>query len=40
MERCFGLAPLSSRNAAVNDLSNVFDAKGPFDEGGDSDDDR
>jgi len=27
IERRYGLAPLSSRDAAVNDLSNVFDAK-------------
>jgi phospholipase C len=27
IERRFGLAPLSPRDAAVNDLSNVFDAK-------------
>jgi phospholipase C len=27
IERRFGLAPLSSRDAAVNDLSSVFDAK-------------
>ena len=27
IERRFGLAPLSSRDAAVNDLSNVFTAK-------------
>jgi phospholipase C len=27
IERRYGLAPLSSRDAAVNDLSSVFDAK-------------
>src|SRR6059036_2849010 len=31
IERRFGLASLSSRDAAVNDLSNVFSAKSPFD---------
>jgi phospholipase C len=30
IERRFGLAPLTSRDAAVNDLSNVFAAKHPF----------
>jgi phospholipase C len=30
IERRFGLAPLSARDAAVNDLSNVFIAKSPF----------
>jgi acid phosphatase len=35
IERRFGLAPLSSRDAAVNDLSNVFAAKEPFDDEGD-----
>jgi acid phosphatase len=29
IERRFGLAPLTSRDAAVNDLSNVFDARSP-----------
>jgi acid phosphatase len=32
IERRFGLASLSSRDAAVNDRSNVFDAKSPFDD--------
>ena len=27
IERRYGLAPLTSRDAAVNDLSNVFDAR-------------
>ena len=27
IERRYGLAPLSSRDAAVDDLSNVFDAR-------------
>ena len=27
IERRFGLAPLSSRDSSVNDLSQVFDAK-------------
>jgi acid phosphatase len=31
IERRYGLAPLSSRDAAVNDLSNVFMAISPFD---------
>ena len=31
IEHRYGLAPLSSRDAAVNDLSNVFNAKSPFD---------
>jgi acid phosphatase len=31
IERRFGLAPVSSRDAAVHDLSNVFTAKSPFD---------
>ena len=31
IERRYGLAPLSSRDAAVNDLSNVFAAKSPLD---------
>jgi acid phosphatase len=31
IERRFGLASLGSRDAAVNDLSNVFDARSPFD---------
>jgi len=32
IERRFGLAPLTSRDAAVRDLSTVYDAKSPFDE--------
>jgi acid phosphatase len=31
IERRFGLSPLSGRDGAVNDLSNVYDAKSPFD---------
>ena len=31
IERRFGLAPLTSRDAAVLDLSTVYDAKDPFD---------
>ncbi len=31
IEKRFGLAPLGTRDAAVNDLSNVFNAKSPFD---------
>ena len=31
IEHRYGLAPLGSRDAAVNDLSNVFNAKSPFD---------
>ena len=31
VERRFGLAPLGTRDAAVNDLSNVFNARSPFD---------
>jgi len=31
IERRWGVAPLGSRDAAVNDLSNVFNAKSPFD---------
>ena len=31
IERRFGLAALGTRDAAVNDLSNVFNAKSPFD---------
>ena len=30
IEHRYGLAPLTSRDAAVNDLSNVFTAKSPF----------
>jgi acid phosphatase len=30
IERRFGLAPLTSRDAAVNDLSNVFRARSPY----------
>ncbi len=32
IERRFGLAPLASRDAAVNDLSSVFAAHSPFGE--------
>jgi acid phosphatase len=32
IERRFGLAPLTSRDAAVNDLSHVYDATSPFDD--------
>ncbi len=32
IEHRFGLAPLSSRDAAVRDLSSVFDAKSPLDD--------
>ena len=32
IERRFGLAPLTSRDGAVNDLSHVYDAKSPFDD--------
>ncbi len=32
IERRFGLAPLSPRDAAVNDMSNVYDAKSPFED--------
>jgi phospholipase C len=35
IERRFGLAALTTRDAAVNDLSNVFAAKSPFDDEGD-----
>jgi acid phosphatase len=35
IERRFGLRPLSTRDAAVNDLSSVFAAKSPFDDEGD-----
>jgi phospholipase C len=38
IERRFGLAPLTSRDRAVNDLSNVFAAKEPFDDDRDLDD--
>lgn len=31
IEHRYGLAPLGSRDAAVNDLSNVFQAVSPFD---------
>jgi len=31
IERRYGLAPLSSRDAGISDLSNVFNAKSPFD---------
>jgi acid phosphatase len=31
IEKRFGLAPLGTRDAAVSDLSNVFNAKSPFD---------
>jgi len=34
IEHRFGLAALSSRDAAVNDLGSVFTAESPFDEGG------
>jgi phospholipase C len=34
IERRFGLAPLTSRDAAVNDLSSVFTAQGPHRHGG------
>lgn len=37
IERRFGLAPLTSRDAAVNDFSNVFGAKHPFDDERDRD---
>jgi acid phosphatase len=30
IERRYGLAPLGTRDAAVNDLSNVFNARSPF----------
>ena len=29
IERRFGVAPVSSRDAAVNDLSHVFEARSP-----------
>ena len=32
IERRFGLAPLGTRDASVNDLSNVFAAKSPFED--------
>ena len=32
IERRFGLASLTSRDVAVNDLSHVYDAKSPFDD--------
>jgi len=32
IERRFGLAPLSTRDAAVRDLSSVYSAKSPFDD--------
>jgi acid phosphatase len=35
IERRFNLRPLSTRDAAVNDLSNVFAASSPFDDEGD-----
>src|SRR5437763_3786078 len=31
VEHRYGLAPLSTRDAAVNDLTNVFNARSPFD---------
>ncbi len=31
IEHRYGLAPLGSRDAGVNDLSNVFQAVSPFD---------
>jgi acid phosphatase len=34
IERRFGLAPLTTRDAAVNDLSSVFTAQGPHRHGG------
>jgi hypothetical protein len=30
IEHRFGLAPVSSRDAAVNDLSSVFAARAPY----------
>lgn len=32
IEHRFGLAPLTSRDASVRDLSTVYDAKSPFEQ--------